>query len=446
VKIYPPLVRKVNSLITSVNAALEANENEQLNEAYMTLERVSDYLEVRGLEAVDSTSVLQDILSRLDTIKHLPVLGSEVIELISFLKLANIIQGEGEFNIDEEIEFPLSDFHFKKYSGNDVPFNIFAFFNPSRPENSIGFIVPGGEYSTEELNLSGFSAELLLAIFYFLTREQNLELNCAYIAFRAEAYSQFAAESALKLHAILAGKHVHTEINMEPLSVSNNIIQKIDPLNPYHQFEETLVILSEFNSQLGILSKFMCIYHVIEGFMVKAPLVSLNRQNNGNLFSLRDFKRLFDRLKSHEFESLKDLFTKPDLGELWSVSLETERFDQLVTRNLADLANCPNFSTIDIDNLFMHLGIYNASGYQQFTNNLNAKIYVNMLYKVRCAVVHNKETEHHLSHFNLKPSVAMLIEKVIIEPLYILISELISSPNNTVWHCSSEIKLFERAS
>jgi hypothetical protein len=444
--LYPPLLSKLEVLISDVEQELENGEDEHLNNAFQIFDNFKDLITNGSLEAIDNNFPVGDLLISLDELANIALLKNKILEFKAFLKIVLTIQGEGEFNIDDEMQLSLENFRLRKYSGNEIPFNIYAFFNTDSPKNSIGFIIPGEEYSSTDINESGFSLELLLAMYKFLSEQQDLDINSAYIIYSNEAYSQNAAQSALKLLAVISGKSVHKELTMTAIPAANSIKLKIVTGHPYHQFEESLVILSEFNQQQGILNKFMCIYHIIEGFMIKAPLVLLNRQNGGNLFSIRDFKRLFDRLKTNELEALKDLFSKQELGDLWSFDIEPNRFEILVQNGLNNLENDLKFQTVELDSFLMHLGIYNQNGLTQLKTNISAKVFVTALYKVRCAIVHNKETEHHLSHFNLNYSVALFVQKVMIEPLFLLISELIASHNDAIWYSNSEIQLFERAS
>jgi hypothetical protein len=83
--------------------------------------------------------------------------------------------------------------------------------------------------------------------------------------------------------------------------------RKINIGSNYQQFNETLTILSEYNHQKDILDKYIRLYHVMENFMFKYPLVIMERANAGMPFSIRDFQRMYNKVNVSEISALKEM-------------------------------------------------------------------------------------------------------------------------------------------
>jgi hypothetical protein len=68
-----------------------------------------------------------------------------------------------------------------------------------------------------------------------------------------------------------------------------------------------------------------------------------------------------------------------------------------------------------------------------------------VVYQIRCSIVHNKETEFHISSENYPTGCRLIIEEYVLSMLEELTFFLLSSENNLVWYQSDSIKLWERS-
>jgi len=66
-----------------------------------------------------------------------------------------------------------------------------------------------------------------------------------------------------------------------------------------------------------------------------------------------------------------------------------------------------------------------------------------LVYQVRCAIVHNKETEFHLTYASLDTTMKALIESFLIPSLEDICFSLIGCRNDKVWYSKQEIMLYQ---
>ena len=65
-----------------------------------------------------------------------------------------------------------------------------------------------------------------------------------------------------------------------------------------------------------------------------------------------------------------------------------------------------------------------------------------MVYAIRNAIVHNKETEFHLTYATLDSTICALIESFVIPCLEEICFALVGSQNDYVWYLNKELKLY----
>ena len=208
----------------------------------------------------------------------------------------------------------------------------------------------------------------------------------------------------------------------------------------YQQWNELLQVISDYNSASDLLVKYLMLYHVVENFMFKLPIVELERQYDGRMFSIRNFRQLYKRVEVDEKQALKRLFKK---------TLEIEAhpgtsFQQHIVGRWQTLsANVPE---AEIEAALGELGIIKGQQplpFGDFDDNPNAPSYFSqMIYALRCAIVHNKETELHLTHNSLNRAYLTILSDFLIPSLEELCFALIGSPNDQVWYQHKEMTLY----
>ncbi|MEZ8338760.1 hypothetical protein AB6C52_13120 [Vibrio cyclitrophicus] len=253
--------------------------------------------------------------------------------------------------------------------------------------------------------------------------------------------------SILKTHLICSGRSFHRVSNIERNNL-NCFIEKINTGEIYNQFNDSLMILSEYNSRRELLNKYLSMYHLVENFMCRYPLVKLSRENDGNIFSMRDFRSIHDNLDRKETILLKNFYLKVFSNQFKSghyLHYSHDAFKNLVINGA--------MSESEVDHALRALGIKNKNGpytYNEISSYSAGKIrtdwvehLVNITYGIRCAIVHNKETEFHLSHDYLSEEISSFINEFLLSVLENTMVGLLIEKNNIIWYQHSSISLYQ---
>ena len=189
---------------------------------------------------------------------------------------------------------------------------------------------------------------MILSLLLSLNGEPTVHL--AVVKKETPSIESAAVDAFVRLVILASGKPVHTPTNYtnQPSLINPDVIHAG---NMYQQWEDVLNVLSEYNSREEILLKYLTIYHVIENFMFKLPIVELERQQGGNMFSIRDFRRLYKQVEVAETTALQRLF-KIVLAEPASPGVS---FAQRIVNRWTSLV--PNVAAADIQNVLGLLGI-----------------------------------------------------------------------------------------
>lgn len=238
----------------------------------------------------------------------------------------------------------------------------------------------------------------------------------------------------LKLHMVSMGEKIN-KVTSYPAKPVNSSINKFDPALNYAQFVEVVGILGEYVERDDALSKFLSIYHVVENFMFRFPIVKLERSNNGAMFSIRDFKRLYKGVDVNELNALEDLvktaFQLNHVSGNFGAFVQL-KWDAFLVANAADMNAIGGFLTK------VQGGMYVSSG--GF-----AKYFASLVYKVRCSIVHNKETEYHISSENYADGCNVVFEQYLLPMLEEFVFLLLSEDNPLVWYRTHSIALWDNA-
>jgi hypothetical protein len=189
-----------------------------------------------------------------------------------------------------------------------------------------------------------------------------------------------------------------------------------------------------------VLTKYLTLYHVIENFMFKLPIVELERQQGGRMFSIRDFRRLYKQVDESELSALKRLFVAT--FQLQATPVTT--FEQQVISRWDSLV--PGTAPADIEKVMGALDLRvqkRAMRHTEFRVGDVAGNFAQMVYYVRNAIVHNKETEFHLTFATLDNTICTLIESFVIPCLEEMCFALVGSPNQHVWYLHKELLLYK---
>lgn len=250
------------------------------------------------------------------------------------------------------------------------------------------------------------------------------------------------------LHIIKSGEIIHSssEYKLAPKLAPNC---KIELGKNYQQFADSIDIISEYNYQTDILDKYLRVYHVLENFMYKSPLVNLEREAAGHVFSIRDFKRMYDKISDSELNMLTKLMQ--EVLPLEYVAGQT--FNQKLLANWTSLIGNPFADDIRINSLLKILNIKTTKGadinFEYVTLETFPKFLGKLIYSYRNSMVHNRETEFHLTHQSLTnhpiigDTAKVILEQFVLPSIEEIVFNLIIVENNVVWYDRSKLQLWE---
>lgn len=260
--------------------------------------------------------------------------------------------------------------------------------------------------------------------------------------------------ACLAMHIVKNGDSIHQpyQYTLSPQVIGS---RRITSGKEYQQFTDSLVILSEYNEKKDLLDKYIRLYHVIENFMYKFPLVKLERSHNGSVFSIRDFQRMYDKIKTSETTALTKLF-KRICDEEYNAG---QNFGDFIVTKWQALSPAIIPNVADIDSLLSALRITKkrndediAIAFSDFTinNPATAKFFSAVIYGFRNSLVHNRETEFHLTyetilnHPVIGDCAKKIMEHFLIPVIVEIIFFLITNENDIVWFQGANLVLFEK--
>lgn len=174
----------------------------------------------------------------------------------------------------------------------------------------------------------------------------------------------------------------------QPIETSENqfidtsIKSILDCTKNFNQYQESAYILSEYNYTKDVLLKYLLLYHIIENFMYRRPIAEMANSK----LTIRDFKNLYKKVNDSEEQTLKELLKKIKNEHI----INTTSIENYFTNNFQNYKESLT-STTNINNIFTSMGLPYIEG----INYTNAS---KLIYIFRNSIIHNKETEFHITH------------------------------------------------
>jgi hypothetical protein len=242
--------------------------------------------------------------------------------------------------------------------------------------------------------------------------------------------------SLFKLSSVCDGDTIHNpyEVTRIPQVLDRT---QLTLENSYSQFLDSINILSEYNYEKDILNKYLRLYHVIENFMYKVPIVEMMTLSGGEMFSIRHFKTLYSKVDKTETAALDD-FIKA-IFAIHKLPLVT--FKQSVQAAWLSLPGLAGFDEIGINSFLDILKIPYQNATAATAGNI-LTFYCKLIYQVRNSIVHNKETEYHILHSTLNPVVPFLLQNFLFPSLEEICFKLIIETNTKVKYTQPFLKLY----
>ncbi|WP_461074984.1 hypothetical protein [Spirosoma flavus] len=392
------------------------------------------------------TTTISDLA---DEFPHYP--GSRLNELLLMIKIIDAIESEvtGSGNpFDLTVAVDPAIFCIEHITRTMKPSN-FLFDDSAEIENSIILFNLSDLPALQNfIDQSSVSLDLM---FHFLSKLGNAGASVAVgqnVLIRAAQHGHSdAIFSCITLHLVKSGQLVHNP------SLYSNIpnvssFRRIKSEKSYQQFTDSLIILSEYNAQEDILDKYLRIYHLVEHFMFRMPIVSLERNRNNLPFSIRHFRTLYRHVEKNELDAIKDLIKTV-------MALELEPGVTFTARMFTDWQNIHPGQIADVNHINRLFELLQISGQNNpvlYQNVVNADrmpdIFAKLVYAFRNSIVHNKATEFHLNHETLtnEPEIGnspqKIIEYFLLPWLEQISYYLIIEDNDLVWYHNPHLTLF----
>ena len=337
-----------------------------------------------------------------------------------------------DINLDQSIKISHSTFLIKKNKSDDL--NFFEKF-----EEHYDFI---------EENMPNIVQKIqLLSV---LTDFEDILQSNDYLFIYQTPNTELALEdliSKLKLYSIIVnGKILHNPVTVSNITYPNLNISFENNSVQYRQFDEIAPLLSQFNSEERLLSKFLILYQILENFEIKHDVVK--EMSSGGQFKVRNFTNLVNNSQLNEEKYLKKLLEKLlnlnvlEIGSSDSIyKLIRETWDTNISGNV-------DFTNLDFQLKQIGYDKVDIASFDTKVRDLNQDNILNFftksIYKTRCSIVHYKTHEFHLNDDTLDGMYEFkrFLEFFLVPLVLKIISTSIFSTNSPVVYQYNKLTLF----
>ena len=369
--------------------------------------------------------------------------SQRINEALVIIYLINSLSEALDEGYSLEDNHPIENFELVELS-KEIQQRNFAYYDNTDLTNSIVLIDFSNTSRTAEyFSENSLPKELIIQLLIFIGRPAQILNRKQYtLCNKSIETKPNQIWSIICTHIVKNGKIIHQPYNYTNSPVINPL-RKIRQSVGYQQFDDSIMILSEYNYQQDILDKYLRIYHLIENFMYKYPLAQLERKYVGNVFSMRDFQRMNDALKNNEITSIKNLIKVVCTKEYQP----GKTFSEYILETWIGLNPGIIADKNRIDVLLSLLRIDNDFDSINHVDKI-PNFFSTMIYAFRNSLVHNRETEFHLTHeallyHNTTYNTAQLVlENFLIPLIEEVVFYLIIEPNNLVWFLNPTLKLY----
>lgn len=337
-----------------------------------------------------------------------------------------------DINLDQSIKISHSTFLIKKNKSDDL--NFFEKFKE--------------HYDFIEENMPNIVQKIqLLSV---LTDFEDILQSNDYIFIYQTPNTELALEdliSKLKLYSIIVnGKILHNPVTVSNITYPNLNISFENNSVQYRQFDEIAPLLSQFNSEERLLSKFLILYQILENFEIKHDVVK--EMSSGGQFKVRNFTKLVNSSQLNEEKYLKKLLEKLldlnvlEIGSSDSIyELIKETWDTNISGNV-------DFTNLDFQLKQIGYDKVDIASFETQVRDLNKNniliFFTKSIYKTRCSIVHYKTHEFHLNDDTLDGMYEFkrFLEFFLVPLVLKIISTSIFSTNSPVVYQYNKLTLF----
>lgn len=190
------------------------------------------------------------------------------------------------------------------------------------------------------------------------------------------------------------------ELNFTDIPIEPTILP--DWNSPYEQYHDSFNIIADMKRSSDLLTRFLKMYQVLELFTFRLKLVPLAQgQATRNSF-VSNVRNTVDNL--NELKSLKELFR--------------EVFTDIQNINVKSFFDPPLTSNTKLSSFIKRHLTSNMKAILKVTGASDENQIAELIYKIRCYIVHSKESEMHFTPDNIEeykeliPVMAILIKVI----------------------------------
>lgn len=230
---------------------------------------------------------------------------------------------------------------------------------------------------------------------YLLERADRMLDQCTVLSVSDD---EKVAAAYLKYQLVLNNKLLVAPVMISSSSSLTDISSSVACEAGLLQFLEPFSMLGEVNSRKHVMDAFLSTYHVLENYMIRKVVAEIFNTNGSQLARIRDFKRIGTAIDKSEKKFLVDLFERCAPQQIAGVVFSD--YCQQIANSFhlshlrGDTPACDEF-----DRWCGRLDVKVRSG--RLEGSIETAVFPQLIYAIRNSLVHNKETELHISNREL---------------------------------------------
>ncbi|HYV92758.1 MAG TPA: hypothetical protein VE978_13265 [Chitinophagales bacterium] len=200
--------------------------------------------------------------------------------------------------------------------------------------------------------------------------------------------------------------------------LNNSLI--LDNTKIYEQYFDIYDVINELNQTPDILSRFLRLYHILEYLVYRVYLVDLTNRVGTNKFFVREFASSSESMVKNEKKSFTKNFPKIFHGDIARLNADLLPHSTTPVKDfLRDRAIVKGFVPSNLERI------------------------AELIYGLRCCIVHNKESEYHLTISNNDDySLIVPLIRQLIQTLEYLIIGKIANNYNIINYPQQHLNLY----
>lgn len=413
----------------ALEAALSGQDEEQTVQTEQSLDALDSLRDrVTQLETEQGDSFIEDFRSILASNSSNTLQDLGLPNLRDTYYLAKLVNSVATDDWVQEVPDNETQLHVTVYEDNLQYWNstgkeisVFASQNIAKPEKSIAlFKVPliNDDYVSSDdateidgFGLSEFSQIKTRIIACLLRFGTDFGGKNLIVCNRRQ---KSLIKTALDFHIVARGFLISEPQKLSAIFGTDIVAQYIQAARTHSQMGEPLEILSEINGRETILEKFLACYHALENYMLRVKFAKLQNGMSDRTFRIRDLKVLGSVSEQRELNHLKELFSS-----LWHNQICGEKLINFSSTQLNNLKTSNSFHQNEFEEFLHKLGFVSKRGNLRKLDDDKDLIenIPDLIYQIRCSIVHHKATEFHISSRTLQSETLRLLHVILLIPI-----------------------------